>query len=240
MGYGSPLLLYSCAVAIPDYWLPRPHIELSHEVEAELETLYVQHIASGQGDWLSAPLPVPKWAFLCWLADEKGLLMHGSGNSDITTFEPRTPFDNSPDDFSKQTAVFAASDGIWAIFYAVIDRVNFRLRMLNGALQFKTAEGWTRMHYFFSVTQEVLKKYPWREGVVYILPIEGFVRQPPYALGRHGRILEPHWASLKSVQPLAKLAVTPEDFPFLSQVRGHDNEEVMANAAREPYGFPWL
>ena len=168
------------------------------------------------------------------------MLLHGSGSPDITTFEPRTPIDNSPDDFSKQTAVFAASDGIWAIFYAVIDRVNFRLRMLNGALQFEVPNGWTRMHYFFSVTQEVLKRYPWREGTVYVLPPEGFMRQPPYELGKHGRIYEPHWANPKSVKPLAKLKVTPEDFPLLAQVRGHDNEEVMANAARDPYGFPWL
>ena len=226
-------------MAIPDYWLSRPSIELSDEVRLELNHLYAQHIENEQGNWLDT-LPVPKWAFLCWLADEKGLLMHGSGNPDVTMFEPRTPFDNSPDDFSKQTAVFAASDGIWAIFYAVIDRVNFRLRMLNGAMQFKTSEGWTRMHYFFSVTGSVLERYPWRKGTVYILPVEGFTRQPPYELGKHGLILEPHWASLESVQPLAKLAVAPEDFPFLAQVRGHDNEAVMANAARDPYGFPWL
>ncbi len=227
-------------MTIPDYWLPRPEAELSKEVRSELETLYTEHVEKGQGEWLSAPLPVPKWVFLSWLADEKGLLMHGTGDSTITMFEPRTPNDNSPDEFSKQKAVFAAGDGIWSIFYAVIDRVNFRLRMLNGALQFEVAESWTRMHYFFSVTEEVLKRYPWCEGTVYVLPSEGFVRQLPYVLGKHGRIYEPHYANPNSVRPLVKLRVIPEDFPLLAQVRGHDNDEVMANAAREPYGFPWL
>ena len=227
-------------MTIPNYWLPRPEVELSKEVRSELETLYTEHVEKGQGEWLRAPLPVPKWVFLSWLADEKGLLMHGTGDSAITMFEPRTPNDNSPDEFSKQKAVFAAGDGIWSIFYAVIDRVNFRLRMLNGALQFEVAESWTRMHYFFSVTQEVLRRYPWREGTVYVLPSEGFVRQPPYVLGKHGRIYEPHYANPNPVRPLVKLRVTPEDFPLLAQVRGHDNDEVTANAAREPYGFPWL
>ena len=222
---------------IPDYWLPRPEVGLPEEVRLELETLYTERVINGRGDLLNAPLPVPKWVFLNWLADEKGLLLHGSGNLDITLFEPRTPIDNSPDDFSKQTAVFAAGDGIWAVFYAVIDRVNFRLRMLNGALQFETHEGWTQMHYFFSVTQEVLKRYPWREGTVYVLPPEGFVRQPPYVLGKHGRIFEPHYANPNPVRPLVKLRVTPQDFPLLAQVRGHDNDEVMMNAAREPMGF---
>ena len=238
--HGSPLLLYSRLVNIPDYWLPRPEVELSDEVRLELSHFYTERVADGRGEWLNAPLPVPKWAFLNWLADEKGLLMHGTGDPNIRVFEPRTPFDNSPDDFSKQTAVFAAGDGIWAIFYAVIDRINFRLRMLNGALQFGTHEGWTRMHYFFSVTQEVLKRCPWREGTVYVLPPKGFVRQPPYVLGKHGRIFEPHYANPNPVQPLIKLHVMPEDFPLLAQVRGHNNDEVMANAAREPYGFPWL
>ena len=33
-------------------------------------------------------------------------------------------------------------------------------------------------------------------------------------------------ASFVPVQPLAKLTVTPEDFPFLTQIRGHDDERL--------------
>ena len=99
-------------MSFPDYWLARPNVDLD---EQDLEPLY-QVVLSAEGGWLELPPKIPKWAFSTWLAEEKGLLLHGSGASDITTFEPRTPNDKSPDEFSKQTAVFAASDAIWALF----------------------------------------------------------------------------------------------------------------------------
>jgi len=227
--------------APPNYWLPRPEVRWSGDVEEVLERLYKGAVVPGAGGWLEAPLPVPKWVFLCWLADAKGLLLHGSGNRDIAVFEPRQPNDDSPDDFSKQRAVFAAGDGIWPTFYAVLDRERYPLRMLNGALRFELPSGeLSDMRYFFSVTGEVLRQQPWREGVVYILPREGF-RQgpPPYGLGGW-RVHEPHWANPEPVRPLAKLRVRPTDFPFLERVRGHDDVQVMARAKANPYGFPWL
>jgi hypothetical protein len=95
------------------------------------------------------------------------------------------------------------------------------------------------MHYFFSITGEILAADPWRSGVIYILPREQFVQQEPYQLA--GRLVhEPHWASAAPVRPLARLRVTPEDFPFLDQVRGHDPALVDRLAAADPEGFPWL
>ena len=224
---------------IPDYWLPRPEFELSDEVRLELNHLYAEPIESGGGDWLSASLPVPKWVFLNWLADKKGLLMHGSGDPDITLFEPRTPDDRSPDDFSKQKAVFAAGDGIWSIFYAIVDRHRYPLRMMNGAVQFKTSGHYTPIRYFFSLTETALKREPWREGTVHVLPRTGFERNMPFELG--GRlVLEPQYANSRHVTPLAKVRVSPADFPFLQQIRGHDDEEIAVRSERDPRGFPWL
>ncbi len=225
----------------PAYWLPRPPSSWALEHESLFEKLHAQYVAPQQGDWADEPLPVPKWVFLCWLAEQKGYLLHGSDNADILEFEPRTPKDDSPDDFSKQTAVFATDDGIWPIFYAVVNRKQFKLRMLNGALQFATSSGeWSDVRYFFSLTESVLKQHPWHDGTVYILPRDGFKQgPPPYELRGH-LVLEPHWANPKPVHPTAKLRVTPEDFPFLEQVRGHDDATVMASAAHDPYGYPWL
>lgn len=224
---------------LPDYWLSRPRLTLTRKAHQAFETFYAQQVRRARGAWLERP-PLPKWAFLCWLCDAKGHLLHGSGTPDITRFEPRQPNDDSPDEFSKQKAVFASSDGIWPIFYGVIDRTEYRLRMLVGVLQFGIDEKrLSGMRYYFSVTESVLKQNPWREGVVYILPKEGFERQPPYEFAGR-RVLEPHWANAHPVAPLAKLRVTPADFPFLEQVRGHDDDEVMAKAAKDPYGFPWL
>jgi hypothetical protein len=48
------------------------------------------------------------------------------------------------------------------------------------------------------------------------------------------------WASLVPVTPLAKLPVGPEDFPFLAQIRGHDDKRLFARATADPEGFPWM
>lgn len=177
---------------------------------------------------------------LCWLTDHKGVLLHGSGDPGILEFQPCTPNDRSPDDFSKQTAVFAASDGIWPMFYAILDRARYRLTMMNAALRFElTLNELTPVHYFFSITQEVLNQHPWREGVIYVLPREGFVQQPPYKLGEW-TVHDPHWARPTPVRPLVSLSVTPTDFPLLDRVRGYDETERRARAVIDPDGFPWL
>ena len=227
-------------VNLPDYWLPRPVFELSDGVLHLFETIFHDIISSDRTIWVESELPVPKWVFLCWLSDHQHLVLHGSGNPNINLFEPRTPVDNSPDDFSKQTAVFAASDGISPIFYAIIDRVHIRLHMMTAALYFEQGDGkLTPMHYCFSVNHEALRQQPWREGIVYILPKDNFMQQEPYKLGQRN-VVEPHWASLEALQPLAKMRVSSADFPFLDKVRGHDEAYIRSQAASDPYGYPWL
>jgi hypothetical protein len=43
-----------------------------------------------------------------------------------------------------------------------------------------------------------------------------------------------------TVKPLAKLRVSPSDFPFLSHIRDHHDEVLAARAAANPMGFPWV
>ena len=43
----------------------------------------------------------------------------------------------------------------------------------------------------------------------------------------------------KPEEPLAKLTVTPEDFPFLTQIRGHDDERLQDYANALQTGAPW-
>ena len=46
-------------------------------------------------------------------------------------------------------------------------------------------------------------------------------------------------ASFEPVVPLAKLSVAPEDFPFLNQIRGHDDERLQEYATALQTGAPW-
>lgn len=222
---------------IPDYWLERPVVTLTALQRKELEHLWTSLELAGI-PWIEN-LPVPKWVFLCWLVEEKNVLLHGSSNPNITLFEPRAPDAKDDDELSQQTAVFAASDGIWPMGYAILDRKNFRVRFMNGAVRFELPDGLSDTHYFFSVSKNTLEKNPWQNGVMYILPKDGFVLQPPHPLGEF-IIHEFHWANLNAVKPLAKLKISPTDFPFLKEVRGHDNAVVEERMKANPSGFPWF
>ena len=46
-------------------------------------------------------------------------------------------------------------------------------------------------------------------------------------------------ASFSPVQPLAKLTVTPTDFPFLAHIRGHDDQRLAEYAKALQNGAPW-
>nr|WP_216328892.1 hypothetical protein [Deinococcus aestuarii] len=182
-----------------------------------------------------------RWAFLAWLAGE-GWLLHGSARGDLTLFEPRTPHDLSPDEFSKRTGVFATSDGLWAMMYALLDRDRVA-RMLNAAVQVREADGgWSPMRYFLSLAPRDRSITDGRSflspGFVYVLPRGGFEPMPPYEWPGMGEVREPHWVSPNPVRPLLCVPVSPADFPL--PVRTHDAARVDALSQLDPWGFPWL
>lgn len=224
--------------AVPPHWLTCPLPRWDETTLSLFDHLYQQHVFSGKAEWISQDLHVPAWSFLTWMAQHHPVVFHGSGNPEIQVFEPRTPVDFSADDFSKQRAVFASSDAIWAIFYAVLDR-DAPIRFLNGALQFRDEAGWGAMRYFFSINQQAFERKPWKEGTLYILPRAPLRQQPSYTL-QEWDVLEPHWACTDEVKPLAKIRVGPQDFPFLNAVRSHDQRLVDFWASQDPEGFPWL
>jgi hypothetical protein len=220
-------------VQIPDYFLTRP-AGWSRTDAIDFERLYVEQVEARSGGAIDYRLDAPRWQFLCWLADTKGVLLHGSSNPDIVEFEPREAADAS--EFGGQRAVFAASDGIWAVFFAVVDRATATSLVNMSAIVVDT--GVQTPLYYFSINYDALLGEPWRAGTVYLLRRSGFVRQPDETW--QGVVVRTNqWASLDPVRPLASMAVTPSDFPFLSAVHGHDQPTVAARAARDPGAFPW-
>lgn len=76
---------------------------------------------------------------------------------------------------------------------------------------------------------------PWCDGAVYLLPRAGFQQEPAQQM-MEAELIFPHWIS---ANPVAKLIVQPQDFPFLAEVHGHDDEMLNALAQANPDGFPW-
>ena len=191
-------------------------------------------IAAGPDSPVRYDLDVPKWQFLSYAADRGGVVLHGSGDPDIAAFEPRRAHDVN--EFGDQAAIYAACDGIWPIFFAIVDRPRYHGTLVNACLR---VEGTEERGYFFSLNQTVLDAGPWRDGTVYLLPADGF--RSDELIERGGLLLRPAQVARSTpVVPIAKLAVTPGDFPFLSNVRGHDEAMIGARCEADPDGFPWL
>lgn len=221
---------------LPDYWLPQPPMQVS-DAYAAADYLFDTACTLGNIPLLDYNLPIAKWQFLACLAEHHGLAFHGSGNPDITEFEPRQPRDLS--EFGNQKAVYAAGDGIWPIFYAITDVERYPMSVNNACARLVDGEGQVSPpYYIFSISREVLPQQPWRSGVVYLLPRDTFVQQPSMPFGPY-EVEIPQLASLEPVVPLARLAVAPEDFPFLEQIRGHDDARLEEYAIAMQTGGAW-
>ncbi len=215
---------------LPSYWLTRPEFDYSQNQEA-LEQTFGSALEQG----FLTKTSIPKWAFLIWLTHHKNYLVHGTGDSSILEFEPRQSDDANW--FGNQNAVYAASDGIWAMFFAILDRPKIPMSISNAAIQILVPQ--PRDIYFFSVQDTALEQKPFRTGRVYVLPKQGFKQQPKDE--REGVSYQAHhWANLNPVKPLFSVQVEPTDFPFLESIRAHNNEILWKKVEANPNGFPWL
>jgi hypothetical protein len=218
-------------VQVPDFYLRRPAGSPGAD-HAAFDRLFTQQVATATGRRIDYQLAAPKWQFLCWITEQRDFLLHGSNREDIDEFTPRQADDIG--EFGARVAVYAASDGIWPMFFAVANRTVVR-SLVNACV--RTADG-TETFYYFSVNDDAVARQRWVTGTVYVLPRRTFEPEPEDAW--QGRALAPtQWASPVPVKPLARLQVTPADFPFLAQVHSHDQRAVTRRAAADPDAFPW-
>lgn len=223
-------------LSLPDYWLTLPPVTLDAAQQAASGVLLAQAIARGPDAWIDYRLPIPKWQFLSYTVQQHGLALHGSGNDGITRFEPRQSSDLEA--FGAQKAVYAAADGVWPIYFAIVDRAKSP-SIVNACIYVELPSGSLgEPRYVFSVSRQAMAQQPYRSGTVYLLPRAPFVRQPPKQFG-DWRVHIAQLASLEPVTPLAKLAVTPDDFPFLAQMRVHDDDRLAEYAQAMQRGLPW-
>ncbi len=178
---------------------------------------------------------VPVWAWLSWLCGTNEFVAHGTGEPDISTFEPRQSNDSGW--FGNREAVYASSDALWAMFFAIMNRPTVRMRIVNSAISV-WSNGKLEPRYFFGASGDALTRGAFRDGWVYLLPDDGFEREPAddslgFAFESH------HLAFLESVRPAFRVPVGPADFPFLDQIHAYDDDELAA-CGSDPNGFPWL
>ncbi|TMW70951.1 hypothetical protein [Alteribacter natronophilus] len=187
------------------HFLKIRELSLPYEAVEEFEGLYERFIATGSGHAFTYTGQYPVWQFLHYMIENKHIVVHGSNSSTIDEFIPResTLFTGSP-----VKSVFAATDGIWSLFFAVRKKEGYEGSIRNLCLTVPGKKGIMR-YYYFSVNEEMGEC--WTDGTIYFLSRDSF---------RQGGIRD-EWVSDKPVRPLAKMAVTPADFPFLNEVRRH-------------------
>lgn len=221
---------------LPSYWLPQPPMHLDDSARQACDRLLASALAEGPAHAMIYTLSIPKWQFLCYVAETHQLAVHGSGKQDIAVFEPRQPKDLA--EFGAQNAVYAAADGIWPFYFAIVNRVKSP-SLVNGCIYLEQADGTLGVpYYLFSISHQAMRRQPFQHGMVYLLPRTTFIRQPPIDFGAW-RVHTSQLASPAAVEPLAKLVVSPEDFPFLNQVREHDEARSEEYGYAMLHGLPW-
>jgi hypothetical protein len=150
------------------------------------------------------------------------VLFHGSSRDDLEVLEPvRRSRDLT--EFGDQQAVYATSDPVWAMYFALLRRGrSFSTR--NGSIGI-AGELYPRW-YFFSLRGGYQE--PFANGWVYVLPRAGFTPEPPLA----GNLDTAQWVSPSAVRPLERIPVEPPDFPF--------RDLVVTHHEREPMFVTWL
>jgi hypothetical protein len=204
------------SVVLDRLFFTLPDLKLDPGKVQAFEHIFQAACQDGAGRNLDYDCEYPKSEFLRYLVAHKPVLLHGSNSQSIETLLP-----NQQTDYNgrRMTAVFATGDGVWPIFFAVLDQASYSGSLRNGCFVVTDHKGAERRFYFFSINAEMRRRRPWTDGMVYVLPRGSF--EPT----SRGTLRFDEWASPDPVQPLVKLPVSPSDFPFLHAVTGHDEGE---------------
>lgn len=147
--------------------------------------------------------PYPVHELLTYLVSERDYLLHGSNDPGLGVLEPRPARDLG----TALQAVVACDDGIWPLFYAVVNRERIEAMFTNCMHVGRPPR--IRRFYMFAIVADPAADETWTRGVVYALPPDGF---------RHEWGNE--WVSEHRVTPLLRIPVAPRDFPLRETVVG--------------------
>jgi hypothetical protein len=202
-----------------------PPLELELEEVAAYEALFAQTLEEADGGWLELAAKRPRWRFVEWLTRQQSVIFHGSPKEDIEVFRPVRSSVELMDHAGKGNlaAVYGTPFGLWAMWFAVLDRSLLRGSIRNGVTRWTDREGRALDLYHFSVDHSHVGGDIWRTGTLYLLPRDSFRPSPYFPGGPDSN----EWASPEDMRPLKRIAVEPEDFPFREQVGGHDDSELI-------------
>jgi hypothetical protein len=179
----------------------------------------------GAGASVEWTVPYPKHEFIRWLGSLDRYIFHGSNDRAIDEFLPVRTSMELYDHGGRGNlgAVYGTHDGLWSMFFAIVDRSRIPGSIRNGVTTFEAPDGRTVDSYQFSLDREALPERPFTTGALYVLPRATFTRLPMWP----GGPLSNEWASVETVKPLARLTIAPEEFPFIDSIGAHDDGPML-------------
>jgi len=199
-------LARACLRLAPLPSLPPPVI--APEAEARF-ALVADALLAGE----TTSVPEPRLDFLRWLAENRAVVFHGSPRDDLRELSTERRSRDSTA-WGNQQAVYASRDPVWAIYFACLRRDRGWTGTRNGSLGRAGGPLYPR-RYFFLHNRGSASPDRLGPGSLYLLSPRTFVAAEPLA----GVIDTAHLVSHEPVRPLARLDVTPEDFPFADRIR---------------------
>ncbi|CAM3603598.1 hypothetical protein [Marinicrinis lubricantis] len=190
-----------------------PSVEMDIEQEQYFENL-LNHMRLYPHKPITATLRYPKHHFLHYLSHQLDVVFHGSNHIDIERFEPR---EQTLYNGQWTKSVFATTDPIWPMFYAVLDRAKVQGSFRNGCLVHKK-----KRYHFYSLNPSTMRSSPWTCGMLYILPKASFT------MAGKGKLRFDEWVSSVPVKPIGRIQIHPEDFFFIDKISTHEDHESLA------------
>jgi hypothetical protein len=165
-------------------------------------------------------IPEPRLDFLRWLAENRPVVFHGSPRDDLRELSTeRQSWDATA--WGNQRAVYASTDPVWAIYFACLRRDRGWRGTRNGSMG-KAGRPLYPRWYFFAHNRGSASPDRFGPGSLYLLSPRTFVADEPLA---GGAIDTAHLVSHEPVRPLARVDVTPADFPFGHRIRYYRDRE---------------
>lgn len=189
---------------------PSPKIVFSNDEIAKYEELA---LTINDGSLINYHLPFQKFRFLLYLSLKGQYVFHGSNKLNIECFEPR---EQTLYNGGITKAVFASSDPIWSMFYAIFNRTRLVGSFRNGCII-----GRRKKYHFYSINESTMKNKPWTEGMVYLLPKDMFTTSS------QGKVQFDEWVCREPIFPLGKMKVSLDDFYYRNRIATHKDKESL-------------
>jgi hypothetical protein len=170
----------------------------------------------GSNQQIDYQLHYPKADFLNYICDWRGYVAHGSPLPDLPILQP-VRLSNDSSEFGNRRQIFCSPDGIWAIWFAILDKSKCHMTE-NGCVRVGRGQKRVKL-YHFDLPVACKRLPPFIDGMVYIAKAEDFPDHRLYPVLEWLDAEIEEWGSVSPITPLARLQVKPEDFPYLDKVQ---------------------